>query len=236
MVAELKQSYTIPCASVFRDAVLALALRRRVNVGDLARSVMLVVAPDDIAGFADPGDAPPGDREEVILKSGPSAGRPWRRKPRLQVRMAPGVDWRILRKALAMALAMDEGRLKVRVDDKTELAARVAEAVAVERDRLGVMLAAARARDERPLTQAREEIARLRAAIDVLVTEPLPGGVGSRLDALFVLGFPPGTTPDPAEVTARFRLLATIHHPDSDLGSHARMSQLNQAVAYLRGR
>ena len=34
---------------------------------------------------------------------------------------------------------------------------------------------------------------------------------------------------------AKIRLLATIHHPDNDLGSHQHMSQLNQAMEILRG-
>ena len=50
-----KHSYTIPCASAFRDAVTDLSVRRRVNVGDLARSVLLVVPEGVIRDFPDPG-------------------------------------------------------------------------------------------------------------------------------------------------------------------------------------
>ena len=81
----VKQSYTIPCSSVFRDAVQALAERRGVNAADLARSVMLIVPEKAIDDYADPGDPPKSDRETIVLKSGPAEGRPWRRKPRLQL-------------------------------------------------------------------------------------------------------------------------------------------------------
>ncbi|HLO77956.1 MAG TPA: J domain-containing protein, partial [Magnetospirillum sp.] len=70
----VKHSYTIPCASAFRDAVEALAAKRRVNVGDIARSVLLVMPPATIAAFTDPGDPAAEDRETVILKSGPAQG------------------------------------------------------------------------------------------------------------------------------------------------------------------
>ena len=69
--ATVKQSYTIPCSSVFRDAVLELAGKRGVNAADLARSVMLIVPEAAIEDYDDPGDPPPGDRETIVLKSGP---------------------------------------------------------------------------------------------------------------------------------------------------------------------
>jgi hypothetical protein len=112
-----KASYTISCASHFRDAVSSLAERRGVNVGDLARSVMLIVPMDDIHSFPDPGEPMADDRETVILKSGTAKGRPWQRKPRLQVRMPAGFGPATIRKALALALAMDRGDTEVRIDD-----------------------------------------------------------------------------------------------------------------------
>ena len=62
----------------------------------------------------------------------------------------------------------------------------------------------------------------------------LPSGVRTRNDALFVLGFPPESTPDMGMLKARFRMLATVHHPDSGVGDHGRMAQLNEAIALLR--
>lgn len=220
----VKHSYTIPCASAFRDAVEALAARHRVNVGDIARSVLLVMPSPVIAAFADPGEPPAGDRETVILKSGPAEGRPWRRKPRLQIRMAPGFEVSFIRRALALALAMDSGSMVLKLEDPN-------------------------ARPEPPpppppppptteinhaIETANEEVERLKAIVSVLAFDPLPHGISSRDEALHVLGFPPGSRPDKRTIRARFRMLATIHHPDSHYGSHHRMSQLNQAMEFLR--
>ncbi|MBT6096314.1 MAG: J domain-containing protein [Rhodospirillaceae bacterium] len=204
-----KQSYTIPCASRFRDAVLALAAKRGVNVADLARSVALMVPAETLTAFPDPGEPEAQDREIIVIKSGPSAGRPWQRKPRLQVRMAPGFDAEILRRALGVALAMDKGEAAVLLDAPSH----------------GVSAA----------THDPEEVDRLKAMVSALAFDPLDEGVQTRDEALHVLGFPPGASPDTREVRARFRILATIHHPDGDYGSHHRMSQLNSAMDVLRG-
>jgi len=208
-----KHSYTIPCASAFRDAVTDLAVRRRVNVGDLARSVLLVVPESVIRDFPDPGEPDQDDRETVILKSGTAKGRPWRRKPRLQVRMAPGFEVEFMRRALAIALALDHGETRVLLH----------------------------AEDAPPPQEATgrevvdpEEIVRLRTIVSVLSFDPLNDGVRSREDALYVLGFPPGRIPDGETLRARFRMLATIHHPDSPHGDHRRMSQLNSAMDILK--
>jgi hypothetical protein len=228
MANSVKHSYTIPCASSFRDAVEALAASRHVNVGDIARSVLLVMPTETIAGFPDPGDPLPEDRETVVLKSGPSAGRPWRRKPRLQVRMAPGFEALFIRRALGLALSMAKGDLALKLEDP---AAPPPEpppppppppppSPPVDHGRA--------------LDAVNDELERLRAIVNVLAFDPLPHGVSSRADALHILGFPPGTRPDHRMVRARFRMLATIHHPDSNYGSHDRMSQLNQAMEYLR--
>ncbi|BAE53126.1 J domain-containing protein [Paramagnetospirillum magneticum] len=240
--ATVKHSYTIPCASAFRDAVDKLALRRRVNVGDIARSVLLVVPPETIAAFPDPGEPEPEDRETVILKSGPAEGRPWRRKPRLQVRMAPGYSVEAIRRALAMALAMAQGDVRLRVERPGEEVApppppppppsppppaQADPAFPKEERRRGVREQAV------AIASANEEIERLRAIINVLSFEPLPNGVMTRADALHILGFPPGAAPDRRTVRAKFRMLATIHHPDSNHGNHHRMSQLNQAMEVL---
>jgi len=215
----LKNSYTVPCSSAFRQEVEALAARRKVNVGDLARSVLLVLPEATIAAFPDPGEPPSNDRETVILKSGPAQGRPWRRKPRLQVRMPPGYAMPLIRRALSLALAMDKGEMTVFVGD-----ARPAVAVPPPPGDDSLFLAA-----------AEEEVERLRAVVGVLAFQPLPDGIKTRTEALHVLGFPPGSDPDLRAIKAKFRMLATIHHPDSPYGNHARMSQLNQAMDFLPG-
>jgi len=223
MPVPLKHSYTVPCSSAFREAVEALAESRQVNVGDLARSVLLVVPAEVVEQSADPGEPPSHDRETVILKSGPAEGRPWRRKPRLQVRMPPGHTIPFIRRALGLALALSEGRLAVSLSDPS---------LPVQRSEPEPIPVPAI-----PLVEAEpeaDELDRLRAIISTLAFDPLPDGVRSRSDALHVLGFSPGAKPDSRTVRAKFRLLATIHHPDSDHGDHQRMSQLNQAMALLR--
>ncbi|HTH15011.1 MAG TPA: J domain-containing protein [Magnetospirillum sp.] len=221
--AAIKHSYTIPCASAFRDAIEALAAKRRVNVGDVARSVLLVIPAAVIAEFPDPGEPAPDDRETVILKSGPAQGRPWRRKPRLQVRMAPGYQVEFIRRALALALAMDGGRYVLKLEDPSKPPPRPEPPPPQPQPETALAVQA-----------ANEEVERLRAIVSVLAFDPLPQGVNSRDEALHVLGFPPGAHPDKRTIRARFRMLATIHHPDSQCGSHHRMSQLNQAMEFLR--
>nr|WP_252508642.1 J domain-containing protein [Magnetospira sp. QH-2] len=204
----MKKSYTIPCSSLFRQAALDLAERRGVNVADLVRSILLAFPAEVINGQPDPGEPAAGDRETVTLKSGPSKGRPWRRKPRLQVRMTPGYPVPMLRKALAVALDLEKGALDVDLRPTGQSAAP-SEAVA-------------------------EELERLRAMVAALAFDPLPNGVEGRAEALHVLGFPPTARPDKTELRARFRILATIHHPDGDFGNHDRMAQLNEAMNYLK--
>ena len=205
-----KQSYAIPCASTFRDAVTALAERRRVNAGDLARSVLLLVPRDVVARYPDPGEPAPDDREQVVLKSGPSANKPWRRKPRLQVRLPDGFKIPEIRRALGMALAMEEGGVSLTFEEgrKPKLGDR--------------------------LKKAEGEVDRLKGAVMALAFEPLDNGIRTRADALYVMGFPPNARPDQKAIRARFRMLATIHHPDSGFGHHERMTQLNEALSTLK--
>ncbi len=202
------RSYVVPCTSKFRDAMLELAERRGVNAGELARAVLLLM-PDDAAQFPDPGEPAPGDRETVILKSGANEGKNWRRKPRLQVRLAGGHDPAEIRRALALALAMDQGDYTVKIEDRRSPSS-----------------------DQR-LKEARSELTRLRYQVKAMFFEPLEQGIRKRADALYVLGFPPDATPTTDEIRKRYRKLAAIHHPDSSQGEHRRMSQLNEAVAKL---
>ena len=205
-----KRSYAIPCASAFRDAVTALAERRRVNAGDLARSVLLLVPRDVVARYPDPGEPAPDDREQVVLKSGPSANKPWRRKPRLQVRLPDGFKIPEIRRALGMALAMEEGGVSLTLEEgrKPKLGDR--------------------------LKKAEGEADRLKGAVMALAFEPLDNGIRTRADALYVMGFPPNARPDQKAIRARFRMLVTIHHPDSGFGHHERMTQLNEALFMLK--
>ncbi len=230
-----KQSYTIPCSSAFRDQVLALARRLGVNAGDLARSVVLVVPPALLAAFPDPGPPAKGDREAVIVKSGPARGRPWRRKPRLQVRFAPGAPVPVLRRALGLALALEGQEISISLAglEDAESAARDArDAWTPDKKDRRETKTQDKTEDK---TEDDEELARLRAIVSVLAFEPLPGGVKTEAEAHHVLGIAPGRVPGIGigERRARFRMLAAIHHPDSGYGSHERMSQLNAAMDIL---
>lgn len=220
-----KQSYTIPCSSRFRDDVAALARDKGVNVGDLARSVVLIVPPALLIAYPDPGEPEKNDREAVMVKSGPAKGRLWRRKPRLQVRLAPGFEAANLRRALNLALAMDNNDVTLRLEG-------------LEQVQTGVGMAANWTPDmtdrREPAPPDEEELARLGAMVAVLSFAPLADGVQTRAEGLHVLGFPPGSRPDIGVLRGRFRMLATIHHPDSGYGSHERMSQLNSAMDILQ--
>ena len=210
-----KQSYTIPCSSRFRDDVTALARDKGVNVGDLARSVVLIVPPALLIAYPDPGE--------------PAKGRLWRRKPRLQARLAPGFEISALRRALNMALAMDNKDITLRLEGLEQVqtgAPMAADWTPDMEDRRAAAPSTAHLDDE--------ELARLGAMVSVLSFDPLADGVRTRAEGLFVLGFPPGSRPDIGVLRSRFRMLATIHHPDSGYGSHDRMSQLNSAMDILQ--
>ena len=210
-----KRSYTIPCASRFRDAFQALARRRGVNVADLTRSVLLLVPRAVIEAFPDPGGPMVDDRETVIVRSGAAKGRPWRRKPRIQVRLGPGYPVLLVRRAMALALVLSEGAARIRVEDgSTGPDADQAD------DAVG-------ARTRPPDGEIADEIGRLRAMVSALQRSST-----GRL----VIGFAPQSAPGAEEVRAHFRLLATVHHPDGRYGSHERMSQLNAAMGLLRAR
>jgi hypothetical protein len=210
-VSDKNRSYVVPCSTDFRDAILELADRRGVNAGELARAVLLLL-PGDAADFPDPGEPDAGDRETVILKSGANEGKNWRRKPRLQVRSVSGRDVAEIRRALALALALDRADVSMRLEDGNGPSA------------------------SEQLNEIRSESKRLKAQIGALLFEPLPHGVRNRTEALHVLGFSPGARPNPEVVRTRYRALAGIHHPDASHGDHRRMSQINDAVRILRGK
>ena len=226
-----KQSYTIPCSTVFRDVVIELAERRSVNVADLARSILLVLPEDIIKNFSDPGEPQPRDREQAILKSGPSKGRPWRRKPRLQVRLTPGYDISFVRRALNLAVFVDNDhysvnvrRLEVEILDNFS---QVNQNITASQQDVANQLV------QDTVKEKNHEWKRMREVISALAFTPLPDGLSNRKDALHVMGFFPSEHPDRNVVRSKFKLLARIHHPDNNYGSHQRMSQLNTAMDLL---
>lgn len=225
---QTKQSYTIPCTSRFRDAVSDLAETRGVNVADLARSVIILVPKPQIAAYPDPGGPKADDRETVILKSGPSAGKPWRRKPRLQVRMPAGWEAPLIRRALAMALAMDGGEIVMGITTPEDKEAQAARLMAAERERTEVKDQIDQVRE-----QAALQLEKLRDMLKTLAFEPIEGGVTNIDEALYVMGFSADDMPDRRDIRSRFRSLATVYHPDSGVGDHERMAQLNSAQDIL---
>ena len=220
-----KTSYTIPCSSSFRDAISTLAAAREVNVADLARSILLVIPETVIQGVPDPGDPQREDREETVLKSGPSAGKPWRRKPRLQVRLSAGYNITTVRRALNLALKLDQGALTVTLEETIDDPGPSEPPKPPEASEL--------LEPPWPSPALREEVDRLQSIVSILMFNPLEAGVATLADARHVMGFAPSDRPDKATVRARFRMLATIHHPDGHYGSHQRMSQLNAAMDFL---
>lgn len=136
-----------------------------------------------------------------------------------------------IRRALALALAIDRGDVSLELN----MPARGGGKTAADSASDGNSASPDRRlkRLESDLEQAREEIERLKALVSVLAFDPLPDGVTTRQQALHVLGFPPDSRPDRSAIRAKFRMLATIHHPDSPYGDHNRMSQLNAAMQIL---
>lgn len=232
------RSFIVSCASRFRDRVIALAERQSVSPADLARSVLLLVPMDRITKIPDPGEPEPSDREEITLRTGASAGRVLRRKPRLQMRLpmprtdqtstgtgptgknstgkpanGPIYDSATLRKALALALSMAEGDSELTIITESDKKAQ--QVIEKARDKLA---------DEN------EELKRLAGQLAMPI---LQHGVNSRSEALFILGFPPTAVPDQATIRRRWRQLAMIYHPDAPFGDHERMTQLNAAAEKL---
>ena len=201
-----KIPYTIACSSKFRNEILDLAAKKNVNAGDLARSVFLIFAKEDIEKVSDTAEPDVYEREEVTLKSGSLKGQKFKRKPRLQVRMPKGLTPSFIRKALLMALALEKGEIALELGQKQT----------PKRNDLN------------------QEIERLKTVVSVLAFEPLKGGIKTKNDALFVFGFPPNSNPDLRMLKSRFRVLASIFHPDSIFGSHDRMSNINSAMDFLK--
>ncbi|MEM6492064.1 MAG: J domain-containing protein [Pseudomonadota bacterium] len=203
------RSYVVPCSSTFRDAVAGAAAAAGASPADLARAAFLLAGPDRIGGWPDPGEPAARDRETVVIRSGAAKDRVMRRKPRLQLRLEPGLPISLIRRALALAIAVRGGGAELRVDPAgTGLDARYA---AIE-----------------------EQLVRARDAIDALAPTPL-GSIATDADALYMLGLPPGARPNADTVRDRFRRLAKIHHPDAPFGDTARMGLLNAAFRRLRG-
>jgi hypothetical protein len=202
----------IPCSSAFRDAVMALARRRRVDPADLAQAALAILPDAAVRDFPDPGGPTDMDRDTVLVKSGPDKGKVTYRKPRLKMTLSGGIDIAHARRALNLTLAIDRGVLSISEPPKEQAPPSPAH------DELG------------------GEIARLEALVAAISFDSADETVRSREEALHVLGYSPLSRPDAAALRARFRMLATVHHPDGALGNTQRMAQLNAAMAMLTGK
>jgi hypothetical protein len=190
----------------------------------MTRSIVLVIPEEVILAFTDPGEPARNDRQTVTIKSGAAAGRLWLRKPRLQVRMAPGLNVTLVRKALGLALALEQGKITIYIDNKKAgVDPQIGENIQIPKP----------VNDEDDLDDS-DELKRLRTLVSVLSFDPLEQGITCREEAMHVLGFPPGPVPGSGTLRSQFRMLAAVHHPDSPYGNHKRMSQLNAAMDYLR--
>ncbi len=206
---KIKKAYTISCSSSLRDGIEELARKKEVNAGDIARSVILTFAKGEIDAFHDPGEPKKEDREEITLKKGQEE-RLWKRKPRLQLRLMDGLDNIFIRKALGLALALDNRQINLILREQKQIAAQK------EHEK-----------------NIKDDIDRLKTTFAILAFEPVIGGVRNVPQALYVMGFPPNSQPNIKMVQARFRMLARVYHPDGDFGSHDRMMQLNEAKDVL---
>jgi hypothetical protein len=99
---------------------------------------------------------------------------------------------------------------------------------------LSLTAPAARGTAEAEIARLREENERLRAALDRVA--PRPGGRApvTPAQSAWVMGFPNEWGLDAATVTARFRQLAMIYHPDTGIAADAdRMAQISAARGIL---
>lgn len=147
-----------------------------------------------------------------------------RRKPRLQLRMPTSVAPEKVRRALNLALMLYEGKAGISIDLPGDVPPPPPPPPGPSSKEKSMA---------EEIALLRERIDRLHSIASVLVQDAPGEGVRTVRDALHILGFAPGTNPDKATIRARFRMLATIHHPDSEFGAHERMSLLNQAMETL---
>ena len=227
------QSYVVSCAGPFQAAVTGLAQHLGVTASDLAISVMTLIPAEEIDRFTDPGDAPDGDRETVVLRSGPRAGRSLRRKPRLQLRLRAGLTAAHIRRCLGVALAIHAGEESLSVGRQAPSPQTVPEPPASQPD--PELLTRIREL-QGELTRARDAQAELRAIINLLAFDLLPNGVRNQKEARYVLGLPPDGRLDRRHIKARFRQLSQVFHPDKATGDTDRMGQILDASRFLENR
>ncbi len=217
----IKKGYIITCASSFRDRIEVLCRKKKVNAGDIARSIILTIDSQFISSFPDSGEPALEDREFFYTKSDKNKKYPKKIKPRIQLRLPTGYDNIFIRKALNLALSLDK-------EETTIL-----KALSLSH------LEAPPASEPSPpptttMTVSSEQIEHLKSTIYALLFEPLQKEITTQAEAFYILGIPPFSNMTLAKLKQRFRFLATIHHPDNELGSKERMQQLKEAFDFLK--
>ena len=209
------QPIAIACTAAFRNQVLALAKRRSVSTGDLLRAIAILLPPQALDEMADPGEPPLHERDTIIVKSGAHKGESLKRKPRLQVRLDEnlplGKDAATLRKALALALALEKQEWALSLENTKQ-----------------------RRQRETRYGKTEQRITELERGIDRLAFRPLPSNCRTLEDACYIFGFRASVRPSEELVRRRFRDLVSVFHPDAVKGDHERMSQLNQAMQLFK--
>ncbi len=209
------QPIAIACTLAFRQQVLALAKRRSVSVGGLLRAVAILLPLQALEEMADPGEPPLHERDSVVVKSGAHKGETLKRKPRLQVRLSENLpfpkDAATLRKALALALALEKQEWALSLENTKQ-----------------------REQRQKRHGKAEQRITELERGIERLAFRPLPSNCRTLEDACYIFGFRASVRPSEELVRRRFRDLASVFHPDAVKGDHERMSQLNQAMQLFK--
>ena len=213
------QSIAISCTTAFRSQVLALVAKRKASVGDLLRSIAILLPPqaleEALKNMPDPGEPPPFERETITIKSGHHKGETLKRKPRLQARLKDNLiipkDTATLRKTLALAIALDKQEWVLSLENTKQHKHR-----------------------QTQHSKTEQRIAELERGIERLAFHPLPSNCRTLEDACYIFGFRTSSRPSEELVRRRFRDLASVFHPDAVKGDHERMSQLNQAMQLFK--
>lgn len=202
--------YAVPCPTSFRAAVEELAERMATTPSQLVRSVLTLCDPAAHTAIADPGEPGRQDRDVFSRRLPDGRTRHVRRIPRLRLRLPVGLDNGQIRRALALALALNDGG-----------------GFALMRQE---HLRAATRQQERQ----QDLIERLRQAMDQLAFRQPVQPVHTVGDAAQLFGFQHIYGLDERAVTARYRQLAALFHPDGGLVETGdRMAQLADARRIL---
>ena len=137
------------------------------------------------------------------------------RKPRLQIRLAAKMNeknnHKLIRKALALAIALEKQEWALSVESTVEKKIK-----------------------KNIETKNINRVEELEKGIDKLAFTPLEANCRTLEDACYILGIKASKRPSEKLVRQKFRDLASVFHPDAIKGDHVRMSQINQAMQLFK--